>query len=327
MNDGIAPAARMWRSASRSRWPVETPGASSDSMSARTSATIRPERRIFSTSAGDLRVIIRPGVACQSRACEEALGDVLDRLQAVDGDEDALVAVVVGDLVERPELLLHPGADRRLGVVGAVDELRAVDVADAPDLRRLEPVVVDVAAGLADPPAGEPTDEVLDRDLDQERLVDAAAGVGERGIEGLGLGAGPGEAVEDRPGLGVVSLEPGQEQADHHVVGDELARPHDGVDLAPDLAAGRDLGAQQVARGEDGHAQAGGRAAAPACPCRHRVRQAGWLPSCAAAHAAHGEASARRGRGRSRAHLWVREGAPGGRNAAMARQAQHGVSG
>ena len=71
------------------------------------------------------------------------------------------------------------------------------------------------------------------------------------------------EAVEDRAVGGVGPIQAGEEQAGHQVVGHELARAHDRVDLAPDLAAAGDLGAEQVAGGEDGHAEA--RASSGAC--------------------------------------------------------------
>ena len=64
------------------------------------------------------------------------------------------------------------------------------------------------------------------------------------------------EAVEDRAAGGVGPIEAGEEQAGHQVVGHELAGAHDRVDLAADLAAAGDLGAEQVAGCEDGHAEA-----------------------------------------------------------------------
>ena len=144
-------------------------------MSARTSATIRPALPHLVDLAGDLRVIIAPGGGRPAERLEQGRRDVLDRPEAVDRRQDAPGAVVVGDVVQRPELLLHARADGRLGVVGPMDELGAVDVAHAPDVRRLEPLVVDVAAGLADEAAGKPPDEVLDGHLDEQRPVDRPA--------------------------------------------------------------------------------------------------------------------------------------------------------
>ena len=67
------------------------------------------------------------------------------------------------------------------------------------------------------------------------------------------LAARPREAVEDGTRGGVGTAQPVEEQADDRVVGDELARAHDLLDLAPQLAAGRDLRPEQVAGGEHRH--------------------------------------------------------------------------
>ena len=105
-------------------------------MRARTSATIRPARRmrvdLARRLAGDHWPPADAGVL---ERLEQGRRDVLDRAQAIDRRQDAPRAVVVGDVVQRPELLLHPGPHGGLRIVGPMDELRAVDVAHAPDLR------------------------------------------------------------------------------------------------------------------------------------------------------------------------------------------------
>ena len=98
----------------------------------RTSATTRPARRIRSISARDLRVTIsdRPRAA---QGVHQRVGEGVDPAPAIDARQDAARAVVVDDLEERRDLLRHPGPDGGLLVVGALDELRAVEVAQAVD--------------------------------------------------------------------------------------------------------------------------------------------------------------------------------------------------
>src|SRR5262245_47874210 len=146
----------MWRSARRSRWPVVTPGFSSASTRAKTSATIRPAWRIFSISRRDLRVTMSGSLRGGVRGPDHVAGHVLDRLAAVDRDEHASFAVMVDHVRERRQLLGHPGPDGRLLVVGPLDQLGAVEVADQIALRRVREQVVHVAVRLADAAVGHP---------------------------------------------------------------------------------------------------------------------------------------------------------------------------
>ena len=149
-------------------------------------------------------------------------------------------AVVLDDLEQRRDLLGHPRPDRRLVVVVALDEVGAVDVADAIDRGRVGDEVVDVAVGGADPAAGHPRDEVLERHVDVAGEVDPPAGLGQRLVEGLGLDLRPREAVEDRPVDGVGRLETVEEDPDDGRVRHELAAAHVPVGLAPERRPGRD---------------------------------------------------------------------------------------
>ena len=180
----------------RSRWAVETPGLSSASTRSRTSATIAPARRMRSISARDLRVTIRPAPVAERGG--QVATDGIDRLAAVDRAEDAGGAVVIGDLLERGHLLRHPGADGRLLVVRALDQRGAVQVASAGALGRVGRDVVDVPVRLADPPAGHPRDEVVERHVDVQGAVDPLALLDQRTVERLCLCARPRKAVEDR---------------------------------------------------------------------------------------------------------------------------------
>src|SRR5437773_4534641 len=124
----------MCRSARRSSSPVLTPGRSSDSTSARTSATTRPARRIRAISAGDLTVNCRERATAMSADGPDAgqhvadrIGDLRDGAPAVDGRENPPLAVVGDDVVQGGKLLGEPGADRLHAIVVALVEWRAVD--------------------------------------------------------------------------------------------------------------------------------------------------------------------------------------------------------
>src|SRR2546427_12003917 len=102
----------MCRSARRSRSPVLTPGRSSDSTSARTSATTRPARRIRAISAGDLTVTCRERATAMSadgpdagQDAADGVGDLPDGPAAVDGREDAAGGGGPGGVVQGRGLL------------------------------------------------------------------------------------------------------------------------------------------------------------------------------------------------------------------------------
>ena len=160
-----------------------------------------------------------------------------------------------------------------------------------------------------------------------ERQVDPAAARRERAVERLGLAARPRKPVEDGAARRVGGRQALEEDVDDRLVGHELPAAHVPVGRPTQRRSGRDRGAQQVARREDRHAQALG-----------QDRRLGPLPGARGAEkdddghlepgrAAHGESSRRRRRGRARAHLEVRERAPGGGNARMGRQVRRHVTG
>ena len=210
---------------------------------------------------------------------DEAGGGAGDADRAVDGREDAPAAVVVDDLEERRHLLVHARADGRLGVVGALEEGRPVEVADARDLRRVRGQVVDVPVGRADPAVRQALDEVLERDVDVERRGrrggprpgarrraprpgprSAGTRRGSRRPARRGRGAGPG-----RPGRSCRRGRAGRGSCSGPPRGRAPSRPR------RRRGAGRPMPAPgpRVERREPG----------PGCPCRHRGRPAGRRPS------------------------------------------------
>src|SRR5664280_31453 len=135
LKDGLAPALRMWASARASSWAVVTPGLRDSSISASTSATMRPACRIRSISSRDFRVTIAPILAlrgrCRPDCREKVVADPLDRPGAVNDLEGAQAPVMRHDLVQRAELLSQPGLNCRWLVVGTLVQFGAIHVASA----------------------------------------------------------------------------------------------------------------------------------------------------------------------------------------------------
>ena len=162
----------------RSRWAVETPGRSSDSTRARTSATIRPARRIRSISAGDLT-----GHGHQAPPCtvvptkRQQIGrDVVDGAPAVDGPEDAPDR----GSGRSPRAARPSCCSSRARIVSTRSSARWMSRDPSRShmpghLGRVGLLVVDVPVRLADPAARHPPHELVGRDLDLERLVDPRA--------------------------------------------------------------------------------------------------------------------------------------------------------
>ena len=96
---------------------------------------------------------------------------------------------------------------------------------------------------------------------------DVEGRLGGDGRQRLGLADRAGEAVEDPAPLGVGLVEPVVDDADHDVVGDEVAGVHDLLGPRPSGGALAHRGPEHVAGGDVGHAAAAGQALRPGCPC------------------------------------------------------------
>jgi hypothetical protein len=112
-----------------------------------------------------------------------------------------------------------------------------------------------VAAVAADPATGEPSDELVDRDIDRDGSIDTGAALGQRDVERGRLAGRPRKAVEDRAAVRVGLGEAVEEDPDDRLVGHEAAIAHRGVDLATELGPGGDDRPQQIAGGQNGHSE------------------------------------------------------------------------
>src|SRR5918993_1885623 len=243
----------MCRSASRSRSAVDTPGSRLSSTSGRTSATIRPAERIFAMSAWACRLIMSARHGGDARVSEDVVdpqGDGGDGLLAVDRMELACLPVVIDDLRQGAELLVHPCPNGVRPVVGALVQLGAVQVADAGDPRRAPDLVVGVPRRAADPAAREALDEVLHGHVHEDGRGDARVPAFEGAVQRVGLDGGAREPVEDDAPGGVIAAEPFEQEADGDVVGNELPRVHVSPRFRAQLRTVADGGAEQVPGGD-----------------------------------------------------------------------------
>ena len=83
-----------------------------------------------------------------------------------------------------------------------------------------------------------------------EDCVDLAAELGEHGVEGLGLGDGAGEAVEEEAGYVPVGGYLVADHALHYLVGYEVSAVDELSGLLAELCAGGHLLTQEVSGGE-----------------------------------------------------------------------------
>src|SRR5690625_431635 len=101
-----------------------------------------------------------------------------------------------------------------------------------------------------DPTAADPTDDLFVRHHDFHHVVDGNPGL----LQGLGLGNGAGEAVEQEAASAVRHGDALLYQGDDDVVGNQASRTHHALDLAAQLRSGLDRRAQHVAGGDLGDA-------------------------------------------------------------------------
>src|SRR5207249_4267203 len=171
------------------------------------------------------------------------LEDLLDQAARIDFSQHPAVAVV---LDQRRRLLfvrLDPLPHDLLLVIRADDQGRAALVAEAGSLRRIHEDVVHGVVLRAHPPAGVSFDQLLG--LEEQ----AHDGVDLRELrQRLRLRDRPRESVEDESLLRVRLLEAAFRHRDHEIVGDQLARIHEGLRLLPEVRVLRDVVAQDVAR-------------------------------------------------------------------------------
>ena len=90
-------------------------------------------------------------------------------------------------------------------------------------------------------------------DIDEQRCIERDAHVGELGVEDDRLCGVSREPIEDEALLGIILGKALLHEADHEIVGDELALVHEGLGLLAELGAILDGGTEQVARRDVRH--------------------------------------------------------------------------
>src|SRR3954453_10180406 len=201
----------MCSSAMRSRSRISIPGSSCSATSASVSARSAPARAIPSISASDLRTITTLGLdlAMSLRLRERVVDLAEDLVRAavgVDAHDVRLVrAVVVHQRRRLPVIELEAALHRLRRVVGASLLRRATEHALHQHLAV--------------------------RHLEVEHDVQLPAELAQDAAQCLRLWHRAGEAVEDEAGERVAARKPVADQADHQLVGDELAAVGDALQL------------------------------------------------------------------------------------------------
>src|SRR5215204_1197630 len=161
--------------------------------------------------------------------------------------EDATLVVVVDQRLGLLAVLGQAVPDDLGLVVIADDQLPAIDVADALLLGWVELDVVDVARVLLTGAApAEPAQDLLLRDVDQDDRRDLPPQLGHPRVEGLGLGDGAREAVEDEAVGGLLTLDSLGDHPDGHLVRDQVSAVHVLPRPLADLGPVLDRSAQDV---------------------------------------------------------------------------------
>src|SRR6266702_3521481 len=249
MKAGAAPRAAAPRAATRSSSAVVTPGAMAATTSSRTSCTMRLAARMRATSSAVLiwTVSRTPGSA---PCAERELGCGEDALGSPDALHLGHLPALLVEALQRPGLvgvLLHALLHVLGLVVVALHEGGPVLVAEPRPAGRIRRYVEDGAAPGAAAPAADALDDELLRHLVGGDPIDALAHRPEQLLEVLGLRDRPGIAVEDEPLRHVRPRQAVLHEGVRDLVGDELARVHDGLDLLAELGPARLVIAEHVA--------------------------------------------------------------------------------
>src|SRR5215831_11748180 len=191
---------------------------------------------------GSLRPVGRGLVRREVEALADLLLDLLLAGTGVDGDHVFLAREQLQHRVGLLVVVTQPHRERLLGVVLALDQGAAADVADA-FLRRAGGDEVVVQAAARAQPAGEhPPADLGVGQVQVDHAVDVVALQ-----EELRLAAAAGEAVDDEPVVPVVLAEPLGGYRLRHVVADQFPRRHDPPDLSAELGVLLHVPAEDVA--------------------------------------------------------------------------------
>src|SRR5579875_2733293 len=270
----------MNRSAARSSSPVLTPGRILAASRFIVLTRIAPAAAIRSISCGVFLMITdRPsrrdaGSAGAAGGRSPIAGplDALLHAQGRDHRADVVVhlarAAGAVDASQQPALVVV--ADQRLGllvvdaqavshdlgaIVVALDQTRAILVADPLALGGVILDVVVVSRLDAHPPARDAPDDLLVGDVDQQRRGDAPPESAELLVKRPGLLERARKAVEDEAVARILLLQALAGHREDQLVGHELAGIHVALGLLPELALLSHVGAQHVARGDERQAK------------------------------------------------------------------------
>src|SRR5262249_15792311 len=151
---GGAPSSLIFSSAARSRSMVETPGATMARTISSTWRTMRPLRRIFSSSDCDLQLIIASTLLFnqQKHLCSHLLHGEF----AIDFKQTALPAVIIHQRQGLTLITFQTFGDDLFRAIFTLDERGIIEVASAFAMRGVKINVVNSPTGGTRTPAGKP---------------------------------------------------------------------------------------------------------------------------------------------------------------------------
>src|ERR1039458_6188529 len=136
--------------------------------------------------------------------------------------------------------------DGLLTVIVTLEKLTAAVVARIDVRGRIEQRVPDPAASTAGPPAGQPPHHLIVIHNEFQDHVEPGLPGREQLLERLSLRHGPGEAVQQEPGLGVVVLEPVGDHGDGPLVRNQVPSRHVRLGPAAERGAMADVVAEDI---------------------------------------------------------------------------------
>src|SRR6266511_6262491 len=160
-------------------------------------ATMRPARRIRSISSGDLKMIMVSSTLSQvGQGGQDAIGDLSLGPPRVDLPEESPVGIELEERYRALPIHLKATTDRRLVLVGPLQERPAARVADAVHPGRVEENVVGTLADGAGTAAGDALHSGLLVHEKSQRRRQRRTPIRQFGLQSLRLPSVAGESVQ-----------------------------------------------------------------------------------------------------------------------------------
>ena len=168
----------------------------------------------------------------------------------IDGLKPPLIAIEIYQRFGLGVIHFEAITDGHFVIVGTMVQRRATAVTLIVEARRRSIDIVGGAAVLTGAASREALHEHVEIHVHEYGAVQRLIEVAQHTVQGLGLGDVTREAVEDETLPGIVGAQALANDAQHDVVGDQLARIHSRPGLQPQGRTGRQRRPQQIAGGD-----------------------------------------------------------------------------